>query len=296
MIKILPQLFYESQEFKKLLVDGLSCIIHKKLDQPVWHKEGYVSTHAITLVLNGLLRIENDQDMMTDVPAGKMVFLPKGLYTISDIMPKNGNFEALVFFFEEKVITEFIDSLNLKNKECSKQKCISHLVMEHTERTKIFIDSLLQLYQEEKRAPRELTHKKLFEFLHLINTSQMTDCFSIALATLHNKEKRSLKEFMNANYSKPLGIEDYAYLTGRSLSTFRRDFKTHFGGISPKQWLIDRRLEKAYKLLSEGDTTITDVVFQIGYENIPHFIKAFHKRYNITPKQFLIKKRQEVLI
>lgn len=295
MLKILPQLFYESPDVQKILVDGLSCAVYKKVEQPVWHKEGYVSTHATTLVLKGLLRIENEEGLFVEVPENKMVFLPKGLYTISDILPRNGAFEAMVFYFDNEVITSFINSIQLNSN--NKQKCVSHLLLDYVPQIRIFVESLRQMYGQGERAPRQLTKMKLFELLHLIHSTQETDCFTTALATLNNKERKGLKEFMYANFSKPLSIEDYAYLTGRSLSTFRRDFKTQFGGISPKQWLIDRRLEKAYDLLStSSDHTLSDLIFEIGYENIPHFIKAFQKKYHITPKQLLILKRKEVLV
>ncbi|HEX5168812.1 MAG TPA: hypothetical protein VFW11_06540, partial [Cyclobacteriaceae bacterium] len=114
MLKILPQQFYQNPEVKKILVDGLSCIIHKELAGPVIHKEGYVSTHAITLVLNGNIRIENDGGFLTHVSENQMVFLPKGLYMISDIIPDQGSFEAVVFFFDEQLIADFINSINLK--------------------------------------------------------------------------------------------------------------------------------------------------------------------------------------
>ena len=294
MVKILPQLFYETPEVKKIFVDGLSCVVYKKLDDPVWHKEGYVSTHAITVVLKGLLRVENDEGLFTEVPEGHMIFLPKGLYTISDIIPRGGSFEAMVFFFEREVIGQFLESLNYK---CSKEKSLSHFPLRYTENVQIFTESLLRMYGELERPIRPLTKVKLFELLHLIHASYKGDnCFAMALSTLNNKERKSLKEFMYANFSKPLGIEDYAYLTGRSLSTFRRDFETQFGGISPKQWLIERRLEKAHDLLSQNHTTVNDVVFEIGYENVPHFIKAFRDKYGLPPKQFLIQKRKEVLV
>lgn len=292
MVKILPQLFYESPDIQKILVDGLSCVVYKRMDAPVWHKEGYVSTHAITLVLKGLLRIENEEGLFAEIPAGKMVFLPKGLYTISDIIPRGGSFEAMVFFFEKEVIAGFLDSVQLKS---NKEKSISHLVLDYGDQIRTFVDALRDMYQGGERPHRRLTGMKLFELLHLIHSAENQECFALALATLNNKERKGLREFMNANFSKPLSIEDYAYLTGRSLSTFRRDFKAQFG-LSPKQWLIDKRLDKAYDLLLKNNTTVTDVVYEVGYENVPHFIKAFHKKYLITPKQLLIKSRKEVLV
>jgi AraC family transcriptional regulator, exoenzyme S synthesis regulatory protein ExsA len=293
MLKILPQLFYQNPEIKKLLVDGLSCIVHKKLDEPVIHKEGYVSVHAIILVLKGQLKVENDTGFLATIPENKMVFLPKGLYLVSDIIPDKRNFEALVFFFDEELITHFINSISLQCKK--KDKCVTHFVMDYTADLKVFTETLLQLYGGGKNGARELTRIKLLEFLHLIIRAQQTNCFSTVLATLNNKERKSLHAFMNANFSKPLGIEDYAYLTGRSLSTFRRDFIAQFG-ISPKQWLIEKRLDKAYELLSRNHTTVSQVAMETGYENISHFVKAFHHRYGLPPKQFLMRKRKEVLV
>jgi AraC-like DNA-binding protein len=292
MVKILPQLFYETPDIQKILVDGLSCVVHKTIDQAVWHKEGYVSTHAITMVMKGTLRVENDEGLLAEVPAGKMIFLPKGLYSISDIIPQNDSFEAMMFFFDKDVMSQFLDSVKTTGR---KEKCITHFVNGYDDRVRTFAQHLLIMYGS-KKAPARLTGMKLFELLHLIHAAHPTNCFSEALATLNNKEKKSLHEFMNTNFSKPLSIEDYAYLTGRTLSTFRRDFKTLFGGISPKQWLIEKRLQKAHALLSAKNITVSDVVMEIGYENIPHFIKAFHKKYGASPKQFLMKRRKEIMV
>ena len=292
MLKILPQLFYETPEYQKILVDGLSSIIHKKVHEPIYQKEGYVSTHAITLVLRGTLRLENDNGLLVTVKENQMVFVPKGLYTMSDILPGNGSFEAIVFFFDEEVISQYLKSLKLKAK---KDKCISHFLFDYSEDIRQYTESLLKLYGRKEKMHPSFTSLKLMELLHLISVANVDQCFPSALNSLSNKERKGIRAFMESNFSKPLGIEDYAYLTGRSLSSFRRDFKSQFG-ISPKQWLIDKRLDKAHGLLSRNNTTVFDVVMETGYENMSHFIKAFHKRYGIPPKQFLIKKRKEVLV
>lgn len=293
MLKILPQSFYQNDAVKTVLADGLSCVIHKKMDSQVVQKEGYVSTHAITLVLQGQLRVENDKGFLANVQAGQMIFLPKGIYMISDIIPDTDLFEAVVFFFEEDVISSFIQSIQLGHK---RDKCVSHLILDYTKEIRSFTESLLTVYASGKNAHRGLAKLKLLELLHLIGSStRPAECFLDALSTLNNKEKKSLSAFMEANFHKPLSIEDYAYLTGRSLSSFRRDFTSQFG-ISPKQWLIEKRLDRAQHLLLTNHTTVTDVAAEIGYDNISHFVKAFHKRFGIPPKQFLMQRRKEVLV
>ncbi len=242
------------------------------------------------MVLQGTLRVENEDGLFEEVPAGKIVLLPKGLYTVSDILPKGGIFEAVMCFYEQDVIQQFLDSLLFQG---GNTKGVSHAVFQSSDDIRYFTSSILRLYGGNVVANRQLTKMKLFELLHLIYHSIADKTvFPTLLATLNNKERRSLQEFMEANFHKPLGIEDYAYLTGRSVSTFSRDFKAKFDGISPKQWLIERRLEKARGILAQNHiSSISEVALESGYENIPHFIKEFHKRFGITPKQFVIQTR-----
>jgi AraC family transcriptional regulator, exoenzyme S synthesis regulatory protein ExsA len=292
MMRVLPQLFYQTPEVDKILVDGLSCIVHKVIHEPVWHKEGYVSTHAITLVLNGLLQVENDNGEKVQVKPNQMIFLPKGLYNISDIIPDNKVFEAVVFFFDEALVNEFITKNNIAPNK--KERCVSYKVMDYTPEIRSFTESVLIIYRDKPVVWRTLTRLKLFELLHILSFSR-AGCLLEAIATLNNKERKSLRAFMTANFAKPLSIEDYAYLTGRSLSTFRRDFIEQFG-ISPKQWLIEKRLEKARELLEKNHATASLVALEVGYENFSHFVKAFHKKFGTSPKQFLMHARKAVLV
>lgn len=293
MIRILPQAMYERDDIHKILRDGQSCVLYKEIGETTLHKEGFVSTHALTLVLQGRLKVERIECGTEIVNAGQMIFLPKGLYFISDILqPDDDPFVAMVFFFDEALIDSFISSLGKRKTE----PLLCHsMVLNYDEPLRLFTENLLRLYKEGAGVHNAITRSKLFEFLHLLSISPKGPEFVRAILSLKNQQKRSIKEFMQVNFSKPLTVEDYAYLTGRSLSTFNRDFKRLFK-ISPKQWLMEQRLEKAKSLLSVNNTTVSDVAFESGYENISHFIKAFHKKFNISPKQFLIQKRNEVLV
>ncbi|MEL6803791.1 MAG: AraC family transcriptional regulator, partial [Bacteroidota bacterium] len=88
---------------------------------------------------------------------------------------------------------------------------------------------------------------------------------------------------------KALRVEDFAYLTGRSLSTFRRDFKAAFGQ-APRQWLRAKRLEHAYNIIAQGDQRVSDLAQAAGYENVSYFIREFRKQYGQSPKQLMMAK------
>ncbi len=288
-MKVVPQVFYKHPKIEKVLVDGLSCVILKSIQQADLQNERYLAAHALTLVLNGALQVEDLDGDITMVNKNQMILLPKGLYMISDIIPKNESFEAIVFFFDEEITDEFL----INFEETQPEKITTSLCIKYDQNLRLFVDALLALYRGKHQ--NQFTKPKLLEFLHLISLSDHGQEFINRLQALKNRERKNIKVFMTDNFAKPLDIEDYAYLTGRSISTFRRDFKSKFG-ISPKKWLIEKRLEKAATLLKEKSDSITNIALQVGYENTSHFIKAFQKKFNTSPKQFQIKFRKQILL
>ena len=92
------------------------------------------------------------------------------------------------------------------------------------------------------------------------------------------KQKRDIELLMLEHYDKNLTIADFADLSGRSLSTFNREFKLRHNK-TPKQWLIEKKIFKAKELLDEGFSV------EVGYHNVSHFIKAYKSIYGKTPKE-----------
>ena len=72
---------------------------------------------------------------------------------------------------------------------------------------------------------------------------------------------------------------------------FRKLFTKHFG-ISPKQFIIDRRIQKAKQLLSEGMPSISAVSERCGFSNPYHFCRLFKEHTGATPTEY----RKENLI
>lgn len=268
------------------MVDGLSSIVYKSIDTIDTETDHYVATHVISIVLKGKLKIQTYYEGERFLASqNQVVFIPKGRYMISDIIPENEEFEAVFFFIEDSLINSF-----LENKEGLTSVEDFSYIMEYSDKLKVFTENILLLYQNDTNQYKEITKLKLLELLYLFYNSGQRNNFLKILKSLQNITKRNIEEIMELNFDKPLLIEDYAYLTGRSVSSFRRDFVRKFG-TSPKKWLTNKKLEKAKTLLITTDFNINRITLEIGFENVSHFISLFREVYKETPKQFLIRER-----
>jgi len=96
--------------------------------------------------------------------------------------------------------------------------------------------------------------------------------------------KIDLEKFMNKNFHFNVHLARFAYLTGRSLATFKRDFKSIFN-TTPGRWLQQKRLQEAYYQITEKGKTASDIYLDLGFEDLSHFSFAFKKAYGQAPSK-----------
>ncbi len=94
--------------------------------------------------------------------------------------------------------------------------------------------------------------------------------------------KIDLQAYMNEHYKYNVDLNRLAYLTGRSLATFKRDFEKIYN-TSPKRWLRQRRLGEAHYLIKEKGKKASEVYLELGFEDLSHFSFAFKKAFGIAP-------------
>jgi len=105
-----------------------------------------------------------------------------------------------------------------------------------------------------------------------------------ALFDFNEPGKIDLEAYMTANYRFNVDISRFAYLTGRSLATFKRDFERIFHA-SPGRWLQQMRLKDAYHLINEKGRKVSDVYVDVGFKDLSHFSFAFKKAYGFAPTE-----------
>ncbi len=106
------------------------------------------------------------------------------------------------------------------------------------------------------------------------------------LANFEEPGKLDLAGYMEKNFMFNMPIERFGYLTGRSITTFKRDFKKIYN-TTPQRWLTRKRLELAHYRFVEHRSKPIDVCYEVGFENLSHFSFAFKKQFGYAPTKLL---------
>ena len=94
--------------------------------------------------------------------------------------------------------------------------------------------------------------------------------------------KIDILDYLNENYMYELSMKEIATYTGRSLATFKRDFKK-VSDLTPQKWIIRRRLERARELLQDSGRTVSDAMTDVGFSNLSYFSRIYKKAYGCPP-------------
>lgn len=90
-------------------------------------------------------------------------------------------------------------------------------------------------------------------------------------------------KYMQDNSDSPVSIKQLASDLNMSEASFCQNFKK-IVGFTPLEYLTNLKLLKAKELIKNH--SISDTAYDLGYENISHFIALFKNKYGITPKQY----------
>ena len=82
--------------------------------------------------------------------------------------------------------------------------------------------------------------------------------------------------------SDSLDIDSLCKMACMSRSKFYQQFKLAFG-VTPALWQQQRRLQKAYELVQQGEA-VSRVCYQLGFNNPSHFSRIFKQSFGAAPK------------
>lgn len=238
------------------------------------HLFGYVMSGEMTLLTN---------DKRIKIRNGEAVFIRRSHLVrklkqpTRDGKPFKGLFLRLNTDFLRKTASQIVLPTAIPDKK--KNNALYYYIPQHPFLTGLF-QSLDQYFTTGQYPVRELVEAKLREAI-LVLLQLKPELVSV-LFDFVDPWKPDLADFMNNNFVSDLSVEQFAHYTGRSLSSFKRDFSELYHE-TPNRWIIKRRLEEAYTLLKQEKATPSEIYLKVGFKNFSHFSTAFKKQFGISP-------------
>lgn len=91
--------------------------------------------------------------------------------------------------------------------------------------------------------------------------------------------------YLNRSYKHHLLLEDAAEIANMSVTAFSRFFKKSTGKTFVK-YVNELRIGQACKLLIESDLTISEICYEVGFNNVSNFNRRFYERHNTSPSKY----------
>lgn len=234
-----------------------------------------------------LLYVREGQNIMTHgkvaytVKQNEMLLLNKATlveYHKTGDPQKNNGYDSLLFFLKDDFLQEFIRMSAIKYE--SSKEVVKIGVKPVKPRLRAFFESVIPYFEEPGQIEKGLLKLKMLELLYDLTAADKN--LLQQLLQMKKPVKADITEVMEANFSNPVNIEQLAYLSGRSLASFKREFSRIYN-MPPSEWIRLQRLNKAKETLENTNMSVTDVCYMLGFENLSHFSRIFKAHFGYSP-------------
>ena len=102
---------------------------------------------------------------------------------------------------------------------------------------------------------------------------------------VHHKAFYSAMQYIQEHYNEDLSLSDMAKKSNMSMTYYSQVFKL-ITGKTFTEYHNDLKINKAMGLLLHTDMNVTEICYQVGYNNLGHFNRIFKKSSGLTPTEY----------
>lgn len=263
--------FYRQLRCGDSLITQFDCLLDTKF------KDAWSDYNYFAYIVEGR-KIWHTADGSYDLKAGQCAFVRKGAFISEQFFETTSCF--MFFFMPDEFIREAVQDKITAPTGAKQFKQV--IRVEENAIINAFFHSMMPYYTsgEPDQALLELKFKELI--LSITNNAANGDLRSYFSSLVQQPRVISLQQVMEENFCFNLKLEEFARLSARSLSAFKRDFESLYR-ISPGKWLLEKRLNHALHLLTNVGKTVSEAAFESGFESASHFSRAFRQRFGAPP-------------
>lgn len=153
------------------------------------------------------------------------------------------------------------------------------------------LEHLLRLLQIELHQGGRRGHLYLDSLAHALAINLLQDYSATAFPIVQSNgglgdhKLLQVTRYIDEALDQDIKLADLAQLVGVSQSHFSRLFKQSTG-LSPHQYLLQQRVERAKQLLKYSGQSLVDIALACGFDSHSHFSRQFRKITGTTPTNF----------
>lgn len=265
--------FYRQLRCGDSLVTQFNCLLQNKLED-TWSQYNY-----FVYVVQGR-KVWHTAHGSYNLQQGDCVFVRKGACIVEQFFDTSSCF--IFFFMPDEFICRTLESKAIPVVKTTRQ-FLPVITVKGNDIVQAFFHSMTPYFNNHREPDHALLELKFRELvLTLADDVTNSDLQSYFYSLLQQPRAVSLQQVMEDNFCFNLKLEEFAQLSARSLSSFKRDFEQHYQ-TTPGKWLLQKRLNHAMHLLTNIGKTVSEAAFESGFESISHFSRAFRQHFGTSP-------------
>lgn len=139
----------------------------------------------------------------------------------------------------------------------------------------------------------ESPFEQMLDFLRVLHELSLDDerrllsssAFSNTAPSSDSRRVQRVQDYIDTHYHEKIMLEDLAQIARMAPTSFSRFFKLRTGR-SVQDYIADIRLGHATRALMDSTSTIAEICYDCGFNNVSNFNRIFKKKKNYTPKEF----------
>lgn len=251
-------------------------------------KEQFIPDHVFIYVAKGAIRVFDGNKSYT-FKAGDACLARKNRLAKYELLDSKDQFQPILFCFDQPFLQTFQEKHQPKQTHFTSANTLINI--QKSALIDSFIQSIKPYYKGVMQLDEAFEDIKYEELLIILLKNQ--PALAAILFDFGKPGKIDLEAFMMKHYTFNVSLQRFSFLTGRSLSAFKRDFNTIFNE-TPNRWLLQKRLQEAYFLIDKKGKKPSDIYLDLGFEALSHFSFAFKKLYGVTPTEVLLLNSQKI--
>ena len=262
-----------------------SGVVFSRVDREDVRDPVHIKEHTLLYIRSGRAEVVFG-GTRTPLSAGDCVFLRKDHRVVVEAWsPEDGGqpFQSIALFFCRKFLLSYFRTLPREDLPLDARPVAGAAlkIPSGPELESLFL-SLTPYLDSAETLSQELAWMKRREGLRCVLATDRNVYASLFDFT--QPWKIDLPLFMEENYLYDLSLPELARYSGRSLSSFKRDFKK-MSSLTPEKWVLHRRLQEAHRLLQAGDCRVSDAMLESGFRDPAFFSRAYKREYGYPPRQ-----------